>query len=95
MRVENFVDKVSAAPLETRQRWWVDLNCWRTPEDFPFQLPDITGRENERADNLVWTAAWRAVNASISREEASRAWWTIELGKSEEEWRHWWENERG
>lgn len=81
---------VKAAPKETRERWWVQMNCWECPADFPVPLPDFTDREREQFDDPVWSSAWRAVNAAVSREDASRAWWTLNLGKTEQEWREWW-----
>lgn len=85
---------VAEAPQETRERWYVQMNCWGCPADFPVPLPDFTGREHDQFDDHEWRAAFSAVSNSLTTEQMSRAWWLLELGKTEEEWRAWWNNRR-
>lgn len=69
-------------------QWYCDLNCFRTPKGFPLELPEIADREESRK-NPTRRTAWDAVCIALGEEGMSRAWWLVELGKTEAEWRTW------
>lgn len=86
---DNDMTLIAAAPLETRQRWFAEMNCWRAPADFPVALPSFEDHFAQSKDP-TWRKAWDAVSASMSAAEMSLGWWLHELHKTEDEWRVWW-----
>ncbi len=70
-------------------QWYCDLNCFRTPQGFPLELPDITANR-EKIEDPAHRLAWDAVCLALGEVGMSRAWWLVELGKTEGEWRAWW-----
>jgi len=92
----NLQETVREFPLETRQRWYAEMNCWKSPADFPVPLPKYNegvaeGAPYGRHTNPAWNEAWNAVQSSLTEPEQSLGWWLFELGKTEHEWRAWWE----
>jgi hypothetical protein len=69
-------------------QWYCDLNCFRTPQGFPLELPEITDYR-EKMKEPTYRLAWDAVCLALGEVGMSRAWWLVELGKTEGEWRAW------
>lgn len=74
---------------EKLDRWYCDLNCFRTPQGFPLDLPEISGHR-EKMKDPHYRLAWDAVCLALDDAGKSRAWWLVELGKTDAEWRTWW-----
>lgn len=90
---------VSGYPLETRQRWYAEMNRWGSPEDFPVPLPRFNDGVEPfapygRQTHPAWNEAWNVVSASLTPAEQSLGWWLFALDKTEDEWRSWWQNGR-
>ena len=75
-------------------QWYCDLNCFRMPEGFPLDLPSMADNRAKMKDP-AYQLAWGAVCLALSEAGMSRAWWLIELGKTETEWKTWWDARRG
>jgi len=75
---------------ESLGQWYCDLNCYRNPKGFPFDLGEI---DRDRGGNFKFRKAFDAVCLALGEEGQSYAWWLIELGRTESEWREWWHKE--
>lgn len=88
-------DSITSAPLETRMRWYAEINSWRIPEDFPVDMADVASLDDRaKFKDPKWQAAWRALTGSMTEAEMSLGWWLHALGKTEDEWATWWRNGR-
>jgi len=76
--------------------WSVVLNKWGIPEGFPIDLPvydcDTKSGRELCFNDPVWRMAVDSVGEIVGDAGMSKAWWTIELGRTEKEWEYWWKN---
>jgi len=79
---------------QTLAAWLVDLNCLLWPADFPLPPPPgwaaaPRGRMRYRLAAPVYTV----IRQLITAEDFSRAWWTLKLQRSVDEWAAWWDEQ--
>lgn len=72
--------------------WYCQLNCFEVPEDFPIPLKSFES-DRDAYEDPTRKIAWEAVSSCLGDEAQSKAWWTIRLGRTEEEWQTWWNND--
>lgn len=77
--------------LDRLPEWYCKLNCFKIPDDFPISL---TLYENDKDAFLdpLWRLAFDVVSEILGDKSTSKAWWTIQLERTEEEWQTWWDN---
>lgn len=69
-------------------RWYCELNCFIAPDGFPIQLNKRLSSMGKYRDP-TWATAMHAVRDALGDMGASRAWWMIKLGRTEQQWREW------
>lgn len=74
--------------------WWVDLNGFHWPADFPLPEPDgWIDTPYQYTKRTLAKPLYRFLREHVSPEERSRAWWIRKLGRTAEEWAEWWDRE--
>ena len=91
---ESGIVEMRNAPVETRMRWYAEMNSWRIPADLPFEVPDFQGDHRAQSNDPRWKLAWAALTDSLTAEEMSLGWWLHALGETKEAWQTWWNNGR-
>lgn len=89
MEVQELANVLSKKHKDKLGMWYCDLNCYRNPIGFPVALPELAD-DREKHKNPDFRLAWDAITSLLSEEDMSKAWWTIELCRTEKEWRTWW-----
>jgi len=87
MTREELVAAFALADVETLGRWYCDLNCFRKPADFPFELGEV---DHVHREAPAFRMSWECVSEALGEAGCSRAWWAYELKRTEAEWRAWW-----
>ena len=80
---QNYEDKLP--------KWYGQLNGFKIPEDFPVPLK-LYESNKEAYEDPVMRITFAAISEALGKEAQSKAWWTIRLGRTEEEWQTWWNN---
>ena len=94
MKLHELMETLQREHAEELPRWYCDLNCFRVPQGFPLALPEIEDNR-KKMEHPDYRLAWNAVTCALGEEGVSRAWWLVELGKTEGEWRTWWAARKG
>lgn len=69
------------------------LNCFEQPEGFPVKINIHDNHRKQREDQHN-KACFDAVCDCLSEKDQSKAWWIIQLKRTEQEWLDWWNNKR-
>lgn len=72
--------------IDKLPQWYCQLNCFDVPDGFPIRL-DKNMSDMEKHSDDAYSMAFSAVCDALGDEGASRAWWTIKLGRTEQQWR--------
>ena len=88
---EELIDLIRQNYEDKLPEWYCQLNCFEVPKDFPIHLNSYESDKEAYEDPLV-RMTFNAVSEALGREAQSKAWWTIRLGRTEEEWQTWWNN---
>jgi len=90
---KDLVDLLKQSHSEKLPEWSVILNKWGIPEGFPADLPVYNCDTKEGRELCFNDPAWRmavaAIDEILGEAGTSKAWWTIQLGKTESEWEDW------
>ena len=73
---------------------YVNMNGWKWDEicgPKPEGFDEMTSRE--KYELPAFKKAFRKIRLYLTYEQMSMFWWTIELGKTYEEWREWYDEE--
>lgn len=91
MTHDELVAAFATVDVGTLGRWHCDLNCFRKPKDFPFELGEV---DRVHRESPAFRMAWECVSEALGEAGCSRAWWIYELKRTETEWRAWWNDGR-
>lgn len=89
MQKKELIDVLLREHVDKLPKWYCDLNCFRLPEGFPIALVECGGNDQETMKNPAHKLAFEAVAEALGDEGTSRAWWLVELGRTEDAWRTW------
>ena len=94
MQKKELIEALLRDHADSLPKWYCDLNCFRIPEGFPIALNDHED-DREKMKDPAHMLAFHAVSEALGKDGTSRAWWMVELGRTEAEWRTWWESRNG
>ena len=87
--------KLKDADNEQLGKWYVELNCYRWPDDLDIpDKPDLTAMHHSDAA-LVLEPYMMHIEKRLGAKGMSRAWWIYKLKRRERAWRKWWNGQTG
>lgn len=102
---------LSQYDASTRMRWFAVMTAWGVPHDLPFDVMNAWGAPHDLSFDVepgtdmsahdcstrypLWSAAMKAVRASLTEEQQSWGWWREQKLGSFEDWKGFWLFQRG
>ena len=91
-------------PIETLARWWNTLNCWEWPEDLPGKPENFENMAryftlDNPQQGKIWTKfdvispINKAIKAKIGKKECLRYHHIHNIGRTNDEFEQWWNEE--
>ena len=91
------LEKLKTIPKEEYNRIYAELNNWKIPKEFegmfPENYPDCFNKGQIEELLMITSPPMHYIEEIIGEKEISKYHFLVTMGKTEEEWQRWWDND--